>query len=178
MEELIVSYLDRISRAIQACAAEHPNDVFSTFALFENAGNGIFAAGLDTLDNSLMHAKRHEAYIRNLRAMMVQREGWLACCEQLTSEAGHPLIHDFNNSFSRCKYPGIVSDRVVEWLDNPEITSGYLLWLSWRLIDALVDTNLFNNMRLSAPFRLCFMNVDKEDALVLRILNWPPHTEQ
>jgi hypothetical protein len=173
MEELVAPYVDRISRAIRICAAEHPSDVFSTFALFENAGEGIFAAGLDTLDNSLLQARRREVYIHELRAMMIERDGWLGCCKQLATEPWHPQIHDFNNSFSKFTYPGIVTDRVLEWIGNREITSGHMLWLSWRVIDALLEMNIFNEFRLSAPFRLCFMSMDREDAIVVRMLNWP-----
>jgi hypothetical protein len=173
MDELITSYLARVSHAILTVAADYPEEEFSTFAFFENSGNGVFAAGLDTVGNSLMHAKQREQYVREMRAMVVQRVGWLAACDGWASEYGHLLIHDFNNSFSRFKYPGIISDRVGEWIDNPEITSGYLLCLSWRITDALISSNVFDKIRLSAPFRLCFMSMDKEDALVLRILNWP-----
>lgn len=175
MDELVASYTERVTRAIANCAALHPNEIFSALAFYEDVGNGIFAAGLDTFDNSLLHAKRQELRVRQSRSAWARRDGWVPFCARLASEWGFDLIHDFNNSFSNFRYPGIVSAYVPEWIDDPEVTSGYLLRLVWRVIDALVDAGVFGDIRLASPFRFCFMNVDKEDALVLRVLNWPSH---
>jgi hypothetical protein len=175
MDDLVANYTERVTRVIVDCASQHPNEIFSALAFFEDVGNGIFAVGLDTLDNSLLHAKRQELRVRQSRAACARRDGEVAFCERRASEWGFQLIHDFNNSFSEFKYAGIVSDYVAEWIDDPQVTSGYLLYLVWRIVDALVASDVLADLKLASPFRFCFMNLDKEDALVLRMLNWPPH---
>ena len=175
MERDVSKFAEQFERAIRECAATNTREVFSTFATYEDVGNGIFAAGLDTLDNSLLHAKRHEVTVRRLRQQMIERDGWLNCCSALLNDSGHPSIHDFNTSFSRFKHRGVVRERVDEWVENPGITPQHVLWLSWMIMDVLVQRKVFDEIVTSQPFRLCHMSFDKDDALVLRVLNWPAH---
>jgi hypothetical protein len=176
MEQYVTEYVEKITQAVDHCARENPKEVFSAFAMYEDLANGIYAAGLDSLDNSLLHAKRQERYVHRLRQTMIQRTGWLDCCRQLASESGHPSIHDFNTSFSRFKYRGILSERVEKWVDRHDITAYHVMWLSWLVMDRLVENGCFGQLKLAQPFRLCFMSIDREDALVHRLLNWPPHS--
>ena len=173
MDKLVDEYFLKAITAIRACAALHPDAIFSAFAFFEDVSNGIFAAGFDTIDNSLVHAKQQESSVREIREMAAAREGRANFCENFVENRNFLIINDFNNSFSDFKYPGILHDRVIAWIDDPVVTSGYLLCLAWRVIDSMVDAEVFRDVRLAAPFRLCFMTIDRDDAIVLRILNWP-----
>jgi hypothetical protein len=147
-----------------------------TFACFEDCANGIFAAGFDTLDNSLLHAKRRENYILRLNKTGMAREGAVPYCDRLVRDHSFPRIEDFNGSFSKFKYAGIFTDRIPAWTSDYSVTPGFIFLLALNIMDRLVAEGAFPISRLVFPFRLGFCSKEREDMIVMKLLNWPAHS--
>jgi hypothetical protein len=188
--------------AILRFADEHPDEVCSFFAIYSDFCYGDVAFMFDTLDNSLLQAKRHEEYLVKRwrqsfgddcqpRDPQFFRPAWELAYTSFSSPLrSTERIHDYN-AFGSFKYEGYLAVDFADWrayfesdefmaMDSedeprkPDPFAGNVILLIWKVIERLLNEGILQRLTISSPFRVGFQFHDAELA-VLRILNWPPH---
>ena len=189
--------------AIFRFAEEHPDEVCSFFAIYSDFCYGDVAFMFDTLDNSLLEAKRHEGHLvkrwqdwfdddSQHRDPRFFRPAWELAYTSFSSPLrGRKRIDDYN-AFGSFKYESYLVVDFADWRAyfesdefmarvssedeprKPDPFEGNVILLIWKVIERLLHEGMFQKLTLSSPFRVGFQFHDAE-LVVLRILNWPPH---
>jgi hypothetical protein len=161
---------------ISKFAAEHPNELFSSFAYTVDSLYTGVALNFDTLENSLKEAQREEQYqVKHRNRLFATERGW--------EDARYQVAHHINriddcNLRGPFQYDLVAFVELPVWADyfeNCEDCSeleGRVIVSLWQVVDRLVDSGVFEKLRLSSYFRVAFCFHDDE-MIVLRILNWP-----
>jgi hypothetical protein len=148
-------------------------DPACTFSLYEDVGNGVLAAAIDTYNNSLLHAKR--------RARRITRD--LQSTRQLPNSAEllptYPRSQErrmlcYNPTFAQMKH--ILCRDYYHQLVEEITQTGQVLERLLKILDELVNSNIFDTLIVSSPFRIGISSWESEEMWVVDILNWPPHT--
>jgi hypothetical protein len=167
--------------AIRKFAAEHPDEVFATFAFTVDSDYAGVALNFDTLENSLTEAKRAEQY-------QVKRRNRLFTTDRSWEDARYYVAHHTNrvddcNLRGPFRYELVTFIELPTWEDYfnsseecPEL-EGRIIVTVWRVVDRLVLSEAFAGLRQSPFFRVAFTFHDDE-MIVLRVLNWPGSTWQ
>lgn len=190
--------------AIARFASEHPDEICSFFAIYSDFCYGEVSFTFDTLDNSLLQAKRHEQrLVRQWREWFGKeadqrdpkffRRAWELAYTTFSSPVrGRQRIDDYN-TFDAFKYEAYSLVEIADWREcfenmevsedstgieneasSPDPFEGNVILVIWNVIERLINEDVFSQLSLSSPFRLGFRFHDSE-LVVLRILNWPPH---
>jgi len=149
-------------------------DVICTFSLYEDAGNGVLAAAVDTCNNSLLHAKRKEKRFHRDLADARLRPNFEDLLPSFASSSACRL-YDYNASFGEMK---LVLHRgyYQELADDKSRTDGKVLRCLLDILDLLIEQNAFCRLQFASPFRLGICTWDSDDMWVTKILNWPAHS--
>jgi len=167
---------ERSAAIIQQFVTAHADEVFSIFAFTVDTIYTGVALNFDTLENTLREARRAERYQINHRNQLFASErGW----ENARYYVAHHTnrVDDWNRRGS-FKYDLIAFVELSVWEDyfnnSEECTEleGRIIVSLWRVVDRLVSSKAFEELRLSPYFRVAFSFHDDE-MIVLRILNWP-----
>ena len=175
-DQLVDSVADSVGKAVSSVFLTNSNELFSAFAFFGDYSNEVFAAGLDTLDNSLLYAKRREKSIDGTHKLAMAREGAISFCQRWSEDPSFLRVDDFNYSFSDFKFPGFYNQFPSPWDQDVAISDGSLFFLALAVLDKLEKNGVFSGPRISSPFRLGFFSMGREDLIVVKILNWPKHS--
>jgi hypothetical protein len=189
--------------AVLRFAGEHPDEICSFFAVYSDFCYGDVAFMFDTLDNSLLEAKRNEEHLvrrwrdwfgdeAHQRDPRFFRPAWELAYSTFTGPIRARERIDDYNVFGRFKYDAYSLVDFADWrayfesdeymkMDDaeresgkPDSFEGNVILLIWRAMDRLINDGVFRNLTTSSPFRVGFQFHDAE-LVVLRILNWPAH---
>lgn len=180
--------LDETLRAIREFAGQHAEELFSYFAFDCNADYGEVLLCLDTEDNSIAQAKKHEAYVTERRHEKLAYDDehslkW--AIDTVQNPISGPVL-PFNNNPGDFRYQGFAEVSFLdEWedfvLDDDypgefeESGRDYLeckaTVMFSRVIDALVDQCAFDCLRRTSPFYVGFA-FHEGPQVVVRLLNW------
>jgi hypothetical protein len=167
---------ERSAAVIRQFAAEHPDEVFATFAFTVDSDYAGAALNFDTWENSLAEAQRDERYqVQHRNRLFALDRGW--------ENARYYVAHFTNrvgdwNLRGPFKYDLVSFVELRAWEDYfnsseecPELDGRVIVSL-WRVVDRLVGAGVFDGLRKSSFFRVAFSFHDDE-MIVLRVLNWP-----
>ncbi len=161
---------------IRQFAAEHPDELFASFAFTVDSVYAGVALNFDTLESSLAEAPRQERYpIKHRNQLFATEHGWQ---NARYSVSHHTCRVDGCNLRGSFKYDLAAFVELPIWEDHfnsseecPEL-EGRIIVSLWRVVDQLVSSGAFKGLRLASCFRVAFSFHDDE-MIVLRILNWP-----
>jgi hypothetical protein len=168
-------------RAIASYATTQVGDVCSFFAFSVDYCFGDIVICFDTYDNTLLHAKRHEA--RTLKAWdsaLKSETGWENAKYFLQRER----LCTYNPHTADFKHAEFATIHFSDWEDYfgnealPEHPDplGHVIVLVYNIISDLVSSNCFDRLVLSSPFQIGVeFPRDNLGLVVMRLLNWPPH---
>lgn len=167
---------ERSAFVIRQFVAEHPNEVFATFAFTVDSDYAGVALNFDTLENSLAEAQRAERYqVEHRNRLFATDHGW--------QNARYYVAHH-TNRVDDCNLRGSLRYDLVTFVELPAWEEyfnsneecpeleGRIIVSLWRVIDRLVSSGTFDGLRKSPFFRMAFGFHDDE-MIVLRVLNWP-----
>jgi hypothetical protein len=167
-------------KAIEAFSTKHVADLCSFFAFSVDYCFGDVVICVDTLDNSLLQARRNE--VRTLRA-------WDAalCSENGWENAKHHLLRhrltNYTPHTAEFTYPDLATVHFSDWegyflseqrSEYPD-PLGHVIVLMHTVVSKLVSSSAFDRLLLSSPFRIGAEFSEELDLVVMRLLNWPPH---
>ena len=173
--------VDEGKKAIENFSVGQPAEACSCFAFSVDYCFGDVVICFDTNDNSLLHAKRHEA--RTLKAWdtaLAAERGWenaqyYILRNQLCSH--NPHTADF-------QHPDFASLQLSDWegyFGNDQLPDkpdplGHVIVLMHKVVGRLVAAHAFDRLVMSSPFRVG-VEFPRDDLglVVMRLLNWPSH---
>ena len=168
-------------RAIENFSATHASELCSTFAFGVDYSFGDVMICFDTSDNSLLHAKRHEA--RTLKAwdaMLGTEKSWENAQYYIQRDrlcSSNPHTADFKYpNFGRLHFPDwegyFGNDQLPEYPDP----FGHIIVLMQKAVSKLVAARSFDQLVVSSPFRVG-VEFPREDLglVIMKFLNWPSH---
>ena len=167
-------FADKLIQVLIDSASLSEADVVCTFSLYEDAGNGVLAAALDTYNNSLLHAKRKEKRLHRDLADARARPNFEDLLPRFAS-AQACNVRDYNASFGEMKHL-LYREYYQDLIDDSTRSDGKVLHYLLDTLDKLVERNAFCNLRLASPFRLGICTWESEDMWVTKILDWPVHS--
>jgi hypothetical protein len=167
---------ERSVALIPKFALEHSEELFAAFAFTVDSEFAGVALNFDTLENSLLEARREEqSRLNHLNRLFATEHGWRNARYFV---AHHTNRMDDCNLRGTFKYDLIAFVELPVWEDYfnsseecPEL-EGRIIVSLWRVVDRLVSSGAFDGLRLSSCFRVAFSFHDDE-MIVLRVLNWP-----
>jgi hypothetical protein len=167
--------------AIENFSANHTAEpcCFCAFSVDYCFGDVVIC--FDTIDNSLLHAKRHEAHTLNARDTALRGErGW----ENAKYYLQRSWLCSYNPHTTDFKYPDFTRVHFSDWegyfgddqLSELPDPLGHIIVLMHKVIDKLVADRSFDRLSMSSPFRLG-VEFPRDDLglVVMRLLNWPSH---
>jgi hypothetical protein len=177
-KRLIAIGLSAISRFV----AEHPNDLCSFFAFYSQPDVGLFGVCLDTYKNAIQAAIKNERQTFGRRQQLLKDpRPW----SWAHSAIDIPRIVEYAPSvgkFAQVTYTESFFEEWREYLNNnkyPEQQAdedGYLEGnariVIWKAVEQLIQTNAFENLQVTSPFRLGYQ-IHDDELVILRIINWP-----
>jgi hypothetical protein len=173
-----MSMLSELPDAIlSALVAKRPGDVddpYCSFCLYEDTSNGMIAAALDTVNNSLLHAKRKEKQVLRELSDTSARANY---DELIMQYMALPVynIFEYNTSFSNMKHH-IFQEYYHELVEDTGVTRGALVRMLVSISSHLLATGAFSQMHLASPFRVGICSWESSDMWVVRVINWPAHS--
>jgi hypothetical protein len=167
---------ERSATVIRRFAAEHPDELFATFAFTVDSDYAGVALNFDTWDNSLAEAQREERYqVEHRNRLFATDRGWQNARYYVSHFTNRVDDLNLRGSF---KYDLVSFVELRAWEDYfngseecPELERRVIVAL-WRVVDRLVGAGVFDGLRKSSFFRVAFSFHDDE-MIVLRVLNWP-----
>lgn len=168
--------------AILKFSKEHKGELCSFLAYAWTVVDGDFSICFDTQSNARRIARENEQEVITQRKLMLGgAQSWKNAHYFLTN----PLIVDYASGVDLFAYP--IYEQV--WIDNwnafaanealPKSQNGQDTYLEgnvrliiWKVLERLIEANLFDSLALSFPFRLGYQ-FHGQEITVLRILNWP-----
>lgn len=167
--------------AIRKFAARHPNEQCSFFAFSVDYCFGDIAICFDTIDNSILHARRHEAQATKSRAAAFAGErGW----ENAKYYIQRDRLCSHSPHTANFKYPDFATLRFPEWEEYysrnrlPESPDplGHVIVILHKAICRMSASRTFDQLTISSPFRVgAEFPRDDLGLVVMKLLNWPPH---
>lgn len=173
--------IEESRRAIENFSAKHGAELCSFFAFSIDYCFGDVAICFDTNDNSLLHAKRHEARILKARdAILGGERGW----ENAQFYIQRERLCSYNPHTADFTYPDFASLHCSDWeayFGNDQLPErpdplGHVIVLMYKVVSKLVAACSFDRLALSSPFRVG-VEFPRDDLglIVMRVLNWPSH---
>lgn len=168
-------------RAIESYSAKHAAELCSFFAYSIDYCFGDVVICFDTIDNSLLYAKRHEAETLRARDAVLRGEsGW----ENAEYYVQRELLCSYNPHTADFKYPDFVRLHLSDWEgyflndQRPERPDplGRVVVLMHKVIGKLVAAHCFDRLTMAQPFRVG-VEFPRDDLglVVMKLLNWPSH---
>jgi hypothetical protein len=169
------------SRAIENFSAKNPAELCSFFAFSVDYCFGDVVICFDTNDNSLLHAKRHEARtLKSWDGALCGERGW----ENAQYYIQRDRLCSYNPHTADFKYPDFARLHFSDWegyFGNDQLPEhpaplGHVIVLMHKVICKLVETRSFDGLAMSSPFRVG-VEFPRDDLglVVMRLLNWPSH---
>ena len=169
------------SRAIENFSAMQVTEKCSFFAFSVDYCCGDVAICFDANDNSLLHAKRHEARTLKARdAALGGARGW----ENALYYIQRDRLCSYNPRTAEFKYPDFATLHFAGWEEYfgsdqlPERPDpfGHVIVLMHKAITKLVATQKFERLAMTSPFRVGVeFPRDSLGLVVMGLLNWPSH---
>lgn len=161
---------------------EHP-EVICSFLAYD-VELPFFHLSFDTPANAIQVAQRTEQEAIARRAtMLVLPTAWHGAKDFSTQ----PPVFDYSHSTGYFAYDTFGEVKVEELEDlnfvqdypqddwGDDYADGNTRIVLWRVVERLIDSEAFHQLRLASPFRLGYQ-LHGDALTVLRILNWPhPH---
>ena len=179
--------LEETIPAIEAFAAEHCNEVFRYFAFDCNPCYGEVLLCLDTEENSVAEAKKHEQYVTKQRRdkLLYDDAGWLEWAITVVANRTTGPVLPFNNNTGDFDHQGFADIRFPTWeaftleddypgtFEQSEVDylNCKVAVLFSHAIDALVERDAFSCLNRTSPFFVGLAFHDHEQ-LVVRMTNW------
>jgi hypothetical protein len=166
--------------AIASFASKYGGELCSFFAFSIDYCYGDVVLCFDTLNNSLLHAKRNEVQrVKTWNATFSSETGWEGAKYQLLQ---HKLT-EYNPDTANFAFPDFATVHFSDWEgfflsdQRPEHPDpmGYVIVLMQRVISELVLCASFDGLVMSSPFRMGVEFPEELGLVVMRFLNWPPH---
>lgn len=168
--------------AILQFSVEHPDEICSFFAFAWTIVDGDFSICLDTLSNARSHAKENEQEaIEGRKKILGGKNAWRSARSLLTE----PRIVDYAPAVDLFAYAPFADILFEDWeaFSNADLAPKNQTWeegflegnarlVLWRVLERLIDSDLFSHLHLSSPFRIGYQFHDQR-LVVLRMLNWP-----
>lgn len=155
--------------------AKHTTDVFSCFAFNCNDFDyGDVLICFDTIGNSLLHAKRHEARVLKIWDGMSRANVW----DYGESDLKHDRLCSFNPHTSDFAYSNFSRLHFTDWLeyfDDDLATLGDVFIMLHNVVRRLVTSRCFNQLTIASPFYIGVEFVGEPILIIMRTLNWPAH---
>jgi hypothetical protein len=169
------------NRAIEDFSAKYAAELCSCFAFSVDYCFGDVVICFDTNDNSLLHAKRHEARaLKSWDAALGGERGWENAQYYLQRDrlcSHNPHTADF-------KYANFAKLHLSDWegyfgddqLPERPDSLGHVIVLMHKAVSKLVAARSFDRLVMSSPFRVG-VEFPRDDLglVVMRVLNWPSH---
>lgn len=168
--------------AIFRFAEEHSGEICSFFAFAWMIVDGDFSICLDTFSNAQRRARDNErTAIEDREQFLGGKHAWGSAHSFLAE----PRIVDYAPAvdlFAYAPYADIFFEDWEAFASNESVPKsraweeGYIMGSTrlvlWRVLERLIDGDIFACLHLSSPFRVGYQFHDQE-LIVLRILNWP-----
>jgi hypothetical protein len=174
------SLVEASKKAMGEFAQGHGAELCSFFAISMDYVLGNATLCLDTLDNSLLHAKRHEARtVKTWDSVLAGEKGW----ENATYYLERDRLGSYNPHTANFKYPDFATVHFKDWEEyfgNDQLPErpdplGHVIVLLHKAMGRLVSPCL-ETLPMSSPFRMgTEFPSDKLGLVVMRMLNWPAH---
>lgn len=148
------------------------DETFTTFALFHDSSNAYLSVCLDTYDNSMLQAKRKEQRKRRLIEETALKPCYFRTLRELVSNENMRLC-EFNASYHEMKCE--IYELDLTTYDVGSCDDDELAFESYLFLNKLIDSHVFEGLRITSPFRVAMSSPDSEVMSVVRFLNWPPH---
>jgi hypothetical protein len=173
--------IEESSRAILNFSAKHAAEPCSFFAISVDYCFGDVVICFDTNDNSLLHAKRHEAQtVKAWDVALNGEKGW----ENAQYYIQRDRLCSYNPHTADFKYSDFARLRFSDWegyfgsdqLPERPDPLGHVIVLTHKVISKLVVAHSFDQLAMSSPFRVG-VEFPRDDLglVVMRLLNWPSH---
>lgn len=144
--------------------------------------DGDFSICLDTLSNARSRARENEQeVIEHRKKILGGKDAW----KMARSLLAEPGIIDYALAVDLFTYAPYVDIFFEDWevLSSNELAPKSQAWeesylegntrlVLWKVLERLIDSDIFSHLHLSSPFRVGYQFHDQE-LVVLRILNWP-----
>ena len=178
--------IDASVRAISEFATQHADELFRYFAFDCNAEYGEILLCLDTEENSITQAKKHEAYVSERRHKLSydDTESLEWAINTIKNPIAGPVL-PYNNNTGDFRYQGFAGVSFLDEWEEFSLSDDYpgefadseddyleckAAVLFSRVIDALVEQNAFDCLKRTSPFLVGFALHDGPQ-LVVRLLN-------
>jgi len=173
--------IEEASRAIEHFSARNATDLCSFFAFSVDYFFGDVVICFDTIDNSLLYAKRQEIQTLKARdAALCGERGW----ENAIYYIQRDRLCSYNPHTADFKYPDFARLHISDWEEyfgNDQLPErpdplGHVIVLMHKAISKLVATRAFDRLKMVSPFRVGVeFPRDELGLVVMKLLNWPLH---
>lgn len=174
--------INEATAVIERFAKQHPVEVCSCFAFAVDCCYGDVVLCIDSFENSLAKAKAlQRATLKHWDSYLGSERGWQNAEYEITSKK----LYEYNPyPVDEFKYGSISILHFDDWEtyflceerndDEPD-PIGHVIVLMHNVVDRLTSLGVFEQLKLSAPFRVGvhFADISQEEFIVMRILNWP-----
>lgn len=168
-------------KAIMRFAESETSEPCSCFAISSDYVFGDVTLCFDSYNNSLLHAKRHDARVSKSRSSaFASANSWTHARSILQRDA----IGTFPPHTSEFTFPEFDNIHLPDWesyfasdlsSEDPD-PLGHVIIVLHNAIYRLVNTGSFDCLTMSSPFHVGIeFPTDDRGITVLKILNWPPH---
>lgn len=167
--------------AILQFATEHPDEIFSFFAYYTEPYYGNFLLFLETYANALKAAQENEQQAIARRKSMLRTEGMWISAKSFTTHPSvtyhAPSVGNLTSTyFANIQFDGWEEfaeseeyPKGQEW--NDDYLEGNVRIVIWKVVERLIEEDIFEELRLASPFFIGY-EVHDEEMVILRILHW------
>lgn len=175
------SLVAEATKAINSFVRSHPDEISSLFCFSFDHCYGDVVICVDSIDNDILHAKRHEVQIlKSWNDLLSAESAW----ENAVYYIRRSRLVTHNPHSAEFKYPELATIHFLDWekfFGSDEMRGkadpiGHVIVLMQRVIESMVSSQSFDSLRMSSPFRVGVeFPTDDLGLVVMRILNWPSH---
>ncbi|MBS0266438.1 MAG: hypothetical protein JSS02_31190 [Planctomycetes bacterium] len=174
--------IEHAHAAVVDFADQHPDVECSAFALAADFLYGDLFICFDTIENSLREARRHALDSATELSRVVRGE---IVRNSLVDVIKKNNVRMHCSSSSEFAFPRYRLLHFTEWeafFGDDDLPEEYdcnepVIRLLVDAYDKLLDSRVFNRLKLSSPFYLCLDSAGELKLSVIHILNWPMNSE-
>lgn len=173
--------LEECRKAVDDFSMKHRDEICAFFALSIDYSFGDVSICFDTLDNSLLHAKRHQQRtLKTWDAAFAGPRGWQRAKQYIERNK----LCGYGQHTAEFKYPSFATMHLSDWeeyfgserLSEHPDPVGHVIVLVHRVVNKLVSFNSFTKLAMSSPFRVGVeFPRDEFGLVIMQLLHWPPH---
>ena len=171
--------IDGVTDSINRFAQENGDEICSFFALSVDYCFGEVFVCVDTLTNSILQARRHEARVFKARqAILATSNGWENAAYYLNRER----LCTYTPDTANFAFPNITKINIDGWeeyfasddLPDHHDPAERVFVVMHSIISSITSNGVVDQLNLSSPFQLGIeFPGDKLGLVVMKIVNWP-----